>query len=230
MPVCVAGRDRRWSGCRTPGTGAAAVAAETGSPRIGLVFALGQCDKKNQGWREGPPLFNALPRFDSDVGLHPPQKLSCRTKKEYRFPTARARLRSNADDGKGRQSLICLSEAELDVPTSRPNDFTQMKSTLKTSDYPRAWAEYKNRWRAAWAIPLLLLGCYIATGILNTGKPLTWVLVAAFLAYVVLYIRFLRWPCPRCGHPFTVATPRGVFRASKCTYCGLPLNYTSSSM
>jgi len=25
-------------------------------PRVAVVFRLGQCDKENHGWREGPPL------------------------------------------------------------------------------------------------------------------------------------------------------------------------------
>ena len=34
-------------------TAAAAVAAGTASPRLGLVIGLWQCDKENRGWREG---------------------------------------------------------------------------------------------------------------------------------------------------------------------------------
>ena len=30
---------------------------------IGLAFRLGQCDKKNQGWREGLPLITTLPGY-----------------------------------------------------------------------------------------------------------------------------------------------------------------------
>ena len=63
---------------------------ERGHPGIGLVFALGQCDKKNQGRREGPPLFNALPKVRFGYGPSPSVKLSVE-RKEYRFPTARAR-------------------------------------------------------------------------------------------------------------------------------------------
>ena len=36
-----------------------------GSPRVGVVFRLWQCDKENQGWREGPPLTVRLPKFRS---------------------------------------------------------------------------------------------------------------------------------------------------------------------
>jgi hypothetical protein len=52
------------------------------SPRIGLVFWLGQCDKENHGWREGSPLTDSLQGCDLLEGLHPPG-ISTRTKKEY---------------------------------------------------------------------------------------------------------------------------------------------------
>ena len=54
-------------------------------PGVGLAFALGQCDKKNQGWREGPPLFIALPRSESDAGLHPPLQIRFERKKNIAF-------------------------------------------------------------------------------------------------------------------------------------------------
>jgi hypothetical protein len=40
----------------------------------GLVFSLGQCDKKNHGWRESLPLKRTLPGIDLVTGLHPPGK------------------------------------------------------------------------------------------------------------------------------------------------------------
>ena len=54
-------------------------------PGVRLAFALGQCDKKNQGWREGTPLFSALPRLESDAGLHPPYKSRFERKKNIAF-------------------------------------------------------------------------------------------------------------------------------------------------
>jgi hypothetical protein len=42
------------------------------SPRVELVFGLWQCDKKNHGWREGPPLTVSWLEFRSVEGLHPP--------------------------------------------------------------------------------------------------------------------------------------------------------------
>jgi hypothetical protein len=55
-----------------------------GLPRVDVVFRLWQCDKKNQGWREGPPLTVPCQSFDPLPGLHPPAK-SVSTKKEYCF-------------------------------------------------------------------------------------------------------------------------------------------------
>jgi hypothetical protein len=44
-----------------------------GSPRLDVVFCFWQCDKKNHGWREGPPVNRSLPKFSICwPGLHPP--------------------------------------------------------------------------------------------------------------------------------------------------------------
>jgi hypothetical protein len=45
-----------------------------GSPRLDVVFRLWQCDKKNHGWREGPPVTVSCQSFDLLPGLHPPAK------------------------------------------------------------------------------------------------------------------------------------------------------------
>jgi hypothetical protein len=59
------------------------VAADRTTPRqkdqrdrsgVDVVFRLWQCDKKNQGWREGPPLTVPCQSFDLLPGLHPPVK------------------------------------------------------------------------------------------------------------------------------------------------------------
>jgi len=51
------------------------------SPRIGVVFWLGQCDKENHGWREGPPLTVSWLEFRSVEGLHPPGIFNSNEKK-----------------------------------------------------------------------------------------------------------------------------------------------------
>jgi hypothetical protein len=83
-PVCVAARDRRWCGYRRTDIGAAAIAAGLQSPRVGVVFHLRQCDKENQGWREGPPLTVACQSFDLPAGPSP-SGIQIRTKEEYSF-------------------------------------------------------------------------------------------------------------------------------------------------
>ena len=57
-------------------------------PRLGLVFGLRQCDKKNHGWREGPPLTVACEVSICWPGLHPPGKVRFKRKKNtaFRYP------------------------------------------------------------------------------------------------------------------------------------------------
>ena len=59
---------------------------EIQSPRIGLVFWLGQCDKENHGWREGPPLTDSLQGCDLLEGLHPPGIFNSNKKEYCRLP------------------------------------------------------------------------------------------------------------------------------------------------
>jgi hypothetical protein len=51
------------------------------SPRVDIVFGLRQCDKKNHGWREGPPLTGSLESFDLLAGPSPSGKVSFEQKK-----------------------------------------------------------------------------------------------------------------------------------------------------
>ena len=41
-------------------------------PGLDVAIRFWQCDKKNQGWREGPPLIVPCQSFDLLPGLHPP--------------------------------------------------------------------------------------------------------------------------------------------------------------
>jgi hypothetical protein len=45
------------------------------------VFRLGQCDKENHGWREGPPLTVPCEGFDLLAGPSPSGKVSFKRKK-----------------------------------------------------------------------------------------------------------------------------------------------------
>jgi len=50
-------------------------------PGVGVVFRLGQCDKENHGWREGPPLTVPCQSFDLLAGPSPSGKVSFKRKK-----------------------------------------------------------------------------------------------------------------------------------------------------
>ena len=52
-----------------------------GSPRVDVVFRLWQCDKENQGWREGPLLTVSWQSFDLLAGPSPSGKVSFGRKK-----------------------------------------------------------------------------------------------------------------------------------------------------
>src|SRR5580698_428132 len=84
-PVCVVAHDRRWCGYRRTDIDAAAIAAGLQSPRVGVVFRLRQCDKENQGWREGPPLTVACQSFDLPAGPSPSGKFKFERKKNTAF-------------------------------------------------------------------------------------------------------------------------------------------------
>jgi hypothetical protein len=54
-------------------------------PRFEVVFCLGQCDKKYQGWCEGSPADRPAKDSFCPTEPSPSGKVSLRTKKEYRF-------------------------------------------------------------------------------------------------------------------------------------------------
>jgi hypothetical protein len=54
-------------------------------PRLNVVFGVWQCDKKNHGWREGPPLTVACEVSICWPGLHPPGKSAFKRKKNTAF-------------------------------------------------------------------------------------------------------------------------------------------------
>ena len=58
-----------------------------GSPRIDVVFRVWQCDKENHGWREGPPLTVALPKFRSAGRAFTLRLNQFRTKPYDRWPS-----------------------------------------------------------------------------------------------------------------------------------------------
>lgn len=99
-----------------------------------------------------------------------------------------------------------------------------VKSRLDIAEYPRAWAEYNRRWYASWGVPLILVGCYISSWAFGGERIQTLLILAAGATYIALYLRFMRWPCPRCGEQFTMGHWRRIERSDRCINCGLPRN------
>lgn len=98
--------------------------------------------------------------------------------------------------------------------------------------YFRNWQELRFRKRLfciayAAAIPATALIWLILSPLASLLGPqvsdgITAILV--FTALAALYLHLVRWPCPRCGKPFSVTWgTRGGFN-DKCVRCGLPLN------
>jgi hypothetical protein len=63
-----------------------------GSPRLDVVFCLWQCDKKNHGWCEGPPVTVLCQSFRSAGRAFTLRLNQFRTKKEYSFTLLPASL------------------------------------------------------------------------------------------------------------------------------------------
>jgi hypothetical protein len=79
-----AGRDRRSCGHGKPDIASAGVPMEL--PRLAVVFCFWQCDKKNHGWCEGPPVTGLCQSFRSAGRAFTLRHNQSRTKKEYSFP------------------------------------------------------------------------------------------------------------------------------------------------
>src|SRR5690242_2009372 len=99
-------------------------------------------------------------------------------------------------------------------------------------DYAPAWLEYK---RARNEIALLFFLCVplSAVSTLMSIRPdHQWLWQALgpllsllwFVAFVMMYVRLRRWPCPRCGKRFfSHCERRGIWLSSKrCWHCDLP--------
>jgi hypothetical protein len=71
--------------CRHGTPDIAAATGPAGSPRVGVVFRLWQCDKDNHGWREGPPLTVLCQSLRSAGRAFTLRLNQFRTKQEYCF-------------------------------------------------------------------------------------------------------------------------------------------------
>ena len=56
-----------------------------GSPRLAVVFCFWQCDKKNHGWREGPPVTGLCQSFRSAGRAFTLRQNQSRTKKRIQL-------------------------------------------------------------------------------------------------------------------------------------------------
>jgi hypothetical protein len=63
-----------------------------GSPRLDVVFCFWQCDKKNHGWREGPPVTVLWQSFRSAGRAFPPAKSVSNEKRIRLYPPTRQPL------------------------------------------------------------------------------------------------------------------------------------------
>jgi hypothetical protein len=97
-----------------------------------------------------------------------------------------------------------------------------MKKIRPNIKYRDAWEAYDRRWALAWAgtlIFVLTLGFTVA-GPQGETSPLP--LIGAILLFFLLYLRFMLWHCPRCGHIFSLPGLRSLARGSECQSCHLP--------
>jgi hypothetical protein len=77
------------------------------SPRVSVVFRLRQCDKENQGWREGPPLTVACQSSDLPAGPSPSGNFKFERKKNTAFSGPLRALTQNI----GRFKTACRGNA-----------------------------------------------------------------------------------------------------------------------
>ena len=100
-----------------------------------------------------------------------------------------------------------------------------MQSVTDPSEYAAAWKTYRTRWILTWVSLLSSFGLVV---LFATGAPRIHVALAILIGispYVVSYLWFLRWRCPRCGERFTMPDGHALKRSKQCSHCGLPKNF-----
>jgi hypothetical protein len=100
-----------------------------------------------------------------------------------------------------------------------------MYREISRSEYAADWKVYRTRWILAWLSLLASFGLIIffATHVPNLPKALA--VILGVVPYVVFYLYFLRWRCPRSGNRFTTPDAHALKRSKKCSHCGLLKNY-----
>jgi hypothetical protein len=95
-----------------------------------------------------------------------------------------------------------------------------VQSHLPIEEYPKAWAEYQRRWLLSWVPSLIVFLFCAASATTGIGRP-TPLLLLAFAFYLVGYLRFISWHCPRCDKRFTFPDAHRIERSDSCLFCGL---------
>ena len=121
--------------------------------------------------------------------------------------------------------FLALRENVKEIVPPKPN---QNASVIQSSweEYRRLRRDYVRSW--IWfgcAVVLLVLLVFFAGKLPNPLKGVLFILSAvALLASIAVMhakqLRWVRWPCPRCGCAF-----RGMWRPllpKSCVFCGLP--------
>jgi len=99
---------------------------------------------------------------------------------------------------------------------------------MSPNNYREHWRRYRklrNLSVLLWAayVPAVLTVTLLGSAIFNSYTP-GFVLGGAWLVvFLVVGIRFVHWPCPRCGQSFsgTWWSNKGLL-AKECAHCGLP--------
>jgi hypothetical protein len=88
--------------------------------------------------------------------------------------------------------------------------------------YRDAWEAYDRRWALAWAGTLVFTLAFLMTMAGTRGETSPLPLLGAVLLFFALYLRFMLWRCPRCGHIFSIPGLRSLARGKECQSCHLP--------
>ena len=97
-----------------------------------------------------------------------------------------------------------------------------MKKIRPNLKFRDAWEAYDRRWMLACAGTLVFASAFLFTIAGPRGETSPLPLMGAVLLFFVLYLRFMLWRCPRCGHIFSIPGLKSLARGSECQSCHLP--------
>src|SRR6266851_7680503 len=95
-----------------------------------------------------------------------------------------------------------------------------------------SWIDYRRRRTAYWLVflfyfPYMMILWLIATLIQkNTSHAVQYkIIITGFFAFGAVWywagLRWVLWPCPRCGKAYSFKFPWGNVLRRKCAHCGL---------